>query len=120
MRRRLRGNFFAGQHLFGQLFDLALDAVEQRPCGRREVKPFGAAVVRVGPALDQAVVAQPVDQPGQGDRLDVEVLGEVGLLEAFAPLQPQQHGPLRPGLAEPAGLLIGVGPEQPAYITDRK
>src|SRR5256885_2342692 len=68
------GRIDAGQHLFRQLLDLARDAVEQRACGRGEVKPFGAAIIRVGPALDQAVVAKPVDEPGQRDRLNVEVL----------------------------------------------
>src|SRR3954469_14452330 len=44
------GRIDAGQNFFGEFFDLALNAVEQRPCGRCEVKPLGAAVVRVRPA----------------------------------------------------------------------
>ena len=61
---------------------------EQRPRGRREIQPLGAPIVRVGAPLDQAVVAQPVDQPRQRDRLDVEHFGEFRLLEALIALEP--------------------------------
>ena len=44
--------------------------------------------------------------------------GEVGLLETLAPLEPQQHRPLRPGHAEPPRLLVGVGPQQAADVAD--
>jgi len=39
-------------------------SVEHRPCGRRQIEPFGATIVRVGTTLDEAAVAQTVDQPG--------------------------------------------------------
>src|SRR4051794_23721919 len=52
------GRIDAGQHRFGHRFDLGLDAIEQRPRRRGEVKPLGAAVGRVRPALDQAIVAK--------------------------------------------------------------
>ena len=35
-------------------------------------QPLGAAIFGIGTALDQAVVAKPVEQPGQRDRLQVE------------------------------------------------
>src|SRR4029078_8291729 len=38
------GRIDAGQHCSGQVLDLRLDAVEQRPRRRREVKPLCAAV----------------------------------------------------------------------------
>ena len=97
------------------------DAVEQRPRRRRQVQPLGAAVVRVGPALDQPVVAQPVDQPGQRDRLDVEVFGEVGLLEALRAAPAAAAPPIARGSwPYMARLLVGVGPQQAAYIADCK
>jgi hypothetical protein len=86
----------------------------------RSIKGRAAAVAAIGAALDQAVVAQPVHQPRQRDRLDIERLRQIGLLEAFMPLQPQQHRPLRPGHAETARLLVGVGPQQAADVADQE
>ena len=65
-----------------------------------EKQALGAAVVGIGTPLDQAAVAQLVEQPGQRDRLQIEHFGEFGLVEAFGTVEPDQHGPLRPGHAE--------------------
>ena len=83
-------------------------------------KPLGAAIVRIGAALDQAVVAEPVDQPRQRDRLQVEHFGEFGLLEALARSMPHQHRPLRAGHAELARPLVGIGSQQAGYVHDCK
>ena len=43
--------------------------------------------IGIGPALDQAAFAQLVEQPGQRNRLQVEHLGQFGLLETLGPIE---------------------------------
>ena len=96
------------------------EPLEQRPCRRHQEQPLGAAVVRVGTALDQAAVAQPVDQPGQRDRLQVEHFRQFRLLDPLRPFEPDQHRPLGAGHAEGGCLLVSVGPQEAGYVTDKK
>ena len=118
--RSMRLGVEAVEHRLHHVLAELGEAVEQRPRGRRQVQPLGAAVVRIGAALDQAVVGQPVEQPGQRDRLQVEDFGELGLLEALGAVEPQQHRPLRAGHAELARPLVGIGPQQAGYVHDCK
>ena len=94
--------------------------VEQRSRGRREVQAVRAAIVRVGPALDQAVVGQPVEQPRKRDRLQVEHVGKFRLFETLIAIKAHQHRPLGAGDAELPGLLVGIGPQQARYVADCK
>ena len=64
--------------------------------------------------------AQPVEQPGQRDRLQVEHFGEFGLLEPLEPVEAGQNHPLRPGDAELARFVIGIGSQHPRYIIENK
>jgi hypothetical protein len=66
--------------------------------------------------LDQAVLAQAVDQPHQRDRLDLEGVGHLGLGHALLPLQPCQHAPLGAGHAMLAGALVDVGPHRARHV----
>ena len=74
-----------------------------------QIEAVGAPVARMRTTLDKAVLAQPVDQPHQGDRLDLEALGHLGLGHALLALQPCQHAPLGARHAVLAGALVDVG-----------
>src|SRR5712671_650125 len=110
----------AGEDLRHEALAQREQAVEQRPRRRGEEQALGAAVMRIGAALDHVAVAQPVDQPRQGDGLEVEHLGELVLLEPLAALQADQHRPL--GARHPvlARQLVDIGPHQAGYIADKK
>ena len=110
----------AGQHVDHHVAGQHVELFKHRPRGGRQEQPLGAPVVRVAAPLDQAVVAEPVDQPGQRDRLDVEHFCEFRLLEALIALEPEQHGPLRAGHAELTRLLVGIGAQQPGYVIEEK
>jgi len=85
-----------------------------------EVQPPDAAVLRVGAALHHAAGFQPVDQPRDGDRLDLEQFRQLLLGDAGLALQPEQDAPLRAGHAVRAGPLVGIDPEQPAQIVQQE
>ena len=80
----------------------------------------GAAIPRIRAALDQSAFAEPVDQAGQRDRLDVEQAREIGLDQAFVALKLQQNSPLGAGQSHGLGVLVGAGPQQSGYITDQE
>ena len=79
-----------------------------------------AAVLRVGPALHHAAGLQPVDQPGDGDRLDLQDLGQFLLRQARLALQPDQDAPLRAGHAVGAGPLVGIDAHQPGHVVQQE
>ena len=64
--------------------------------------------------------ASPSSSRVRRDRLQVEHLGELGLLEALEAVEPGQHRPFRPRHAEAPRLVVRVGPQQASYIIDRK
>ena len=64
------------------------------------MEPPRTAIVGVAAALDQAGLLQPVDDPAQGDRLDIEVIGELDLAQARRARDPRQRPPLRAGHAQ--------------------
>ena len=79
-----------------------------------------AAVLRVGPALHHAARFQPVDQAGDGDRLDLQDFGQFLLRQAWLALEPDQDAPLRPGHAVGAGALVGVDAHQPGDVVQQE
>jgi len=86
-----------GSHLVryrAQLLDEGL-----RICG--DVKPPCPAVGRIGCPLDEPGLLEPVDDPRQGDRLDVEHVGQLDLSQPRQAGQLEQHLPLRARDTEP-------------------
>src|SRR6185503_14680770 len=81
-----------------------------------QVEAVGAPVARMRAPLDQAVLAQAIDQAHQRDRLDLEALGHLGLGHALLALQPCQHAPLGASHAVLAGALVDVGPHRAGHI----
>ena len=109
------GQNFA-QHAVAEL----LQPLDHRPGGGQQMQPLGAPVRRIVAPLDQAVVAQPVDQTRQRDRRDVEHLGEFRLLEPLVALEAHQHGPLRPRHIEGLDALVRQRPEQAGDVMQRE
>ncbi len=53
--------------------------LDERPCPCGDMKPPCPPVGRIGDSLDQPRFFQPVDDPRQGDRLDIEHVGKLDL-----------------------------------------
>ncbi len=79
---------------------------------------MGAAVGRVGAPLDQPGRGELVDQAGQGDRRDVERVGELALLRALAALQARQHRPLGAGRVELARAMVRIGAQHARRVVE--
>ena len=58
------------------------------------MKPPGAPILGIAAPLDQSRFLEPIDDPAQGDRLDIEMIGELDLAQAGRPRQPRQRPPL--------------------------
>ena len=69
-----------GQRILAHLGGEREDAVEQRIGGLGQIEQMRAPVFRIGAALDQPRRLQPVEQPGQGDRLEIEDLRQAAWL----------------------------------------
>ncbi len=96
------------------------EPVHQRTRQRGEMQALGPAIGRIEAALDHAVRAQAVDQPRDGNRLQVEHLGQFRLLEALVIFEPGHDGPLGAGDPQPAGPLVRIGAQQARYIIESK
>src|SRR3984885_409143 len=110
----------AGKRGVHQFLAEVAKAFQQGPGLGGQIKPLGAAVVRIRPALDKAAVAQPVEEPGQRDRLQVEHFGEFKLFETLEPVEPDEDDPLGARNAELARFMIRIGAEHPSYIIECK
>ncbi len=73
----------------------------------------GAPVVRIGTALDPAGLRHAVEEPRQRDRLDLQQLGEAGLVDALVIDEIGQDLALRAGQAQAFGALVEALAEQP-------
>ena len=85
-----------------------------------EIEPMRAPVGRIVAPLDQTGRGQLVDQAAEGDRRDVERLGEFALLDALAALEPRQHRPLGARRVEFARALVGIGAQQARHVVQRE
>ena len=64
--------------------------------------------------------AQPVDQPRQRNRLNIQQFCKLRLLQSLFLLQLHQHRPLRAGDAVPRGLLVGIGADRALQVGERE
>ena len=74
---RRHGNIL--QHIVRNGFAQAIEIIGKLTAGRREKQAVGPAIPGVVPALDQAVLDQPIEQTYQRDRLQLEHLGQIDL-----------------------------------------
>ena len=108
-----------GDHA-GDVRPLAGDLAQHRQGGGLQVQAPDAAVARVGPALDHAARLQPVDQAGDGDRLDLQQLRQLLLGDAGLAFEPDQDAPLGAGHVMRAGALVGVHPQQTGNVVQQE
>src|SRR4029077_20019325 len=81
----------------------------------------GAPVAGLGLALDPAVLLHAVDLSHQGHRLDLEQIGEAGLVDPLCASQIAEHLALCPGQAEEQQRpLIEPAPEQAGDVVNEK
>src|SRR5215469_13967983 len=114
------GRCEAAERRLHQFFPDRAQPLEERPRRRCEEEQLGAAVARARAPLDQAVVAQAVEEARQRDRLQIEHLGKLALLEALKPVEPREHRPFGTGHPERGCLLVRVSAEKARYVIDRK
>ena len=106
-----------GAHLVRQVEDASQDRA--RLVGQHQ--PAGAAVARIGPPLDPAILLHPVELPDQGHRLDFQKIGEARLVDALVAGEIAEHPALRAGQAEKEqGTLIEAPREKPRHVVHEK
>jgi hypothetical protein len=87
------------EYLAGDLCAQRIEIVNELSTRRGQVQEPCASVLGIKAALDEFLAFQPVKQARQRDRLQLEHLGERGLIETFRAAQTSQHAPLRAGRA---------------------
>ena len=93
------------------------DARENRAGLFGQHQPAGAAVGRIEPALDPAILLHAVDLADEGHRLDLEQVGETGLVDAFVAREIAENPALRAGQAEKHKRPLVKAPrEQPRHV----
>ena len=86
----------------------------RRLVGQEEA--IGAPVGGVVAPLDEAGSGQLVDQAREGDRREVEQVGQFTLLDALGAAKLGQHGPLGARHVDLAGALIRIGAQHARHV----
>ncbi|CCE06680.1 hypothetical protein BRAS3843_1780051 [Bradyrhizobium sp. STM 3843] len=105
-RDRLIGNPI--QHVGSDRVPEIVEIIDEPASRVRQVQPVGAAVLGIVPALEQALLNQPVQQPHQRDRLQFQHFREIDLRKSLLRAQPKQHNPLRACGAARFGTMINI------------
>ena len=91
---------------------------------RQKIGGFGgqkqsprAAVGGIRTTLDQVGFLQPVDHPAYGNWLDIEQFSQFALINAFMPLEHDQHLPLRAGHSDGAGAGVERAAGEAQYVS---
>ena len=72
----------------------SLKFVDERLCPCGDVKPPCTAIFRIADSFDETRLFQPVDDPAERDRLQIQHIGELDLPQSRHPRQLEQHFPL--------------------------
>lgn len=72
------------------------------------MEPPGATILGVAAPLDQPRFLKPVDDPAQGDRFDVEMIGKLDLPQTRLATKPRKRPPLRAGYAQRRSTTIEI------------
>ena len=104
-----------GEH-GGHLVAMDNELVEHGACGGEQVQSPDAAVLRVGPTLDEISGGEPVYQTCDGDRFDFEKFGKFFLRQAGLTIESNEHDPLRSGHTVGTCAPVGFGPKHSADI----
>ena len=94
--------------------------LEDRLRLRREIELHGAPIERMRAPLDPAGALHAIDEPREGDRLDLEALGERRLRHAFAARQMHDRAPLRLREAERLQASVHAAAQQARDVGDER
>ena len=78
-----------------------LELVDERLCLCGDMQPPRPPIVRIAGAFDESRLFEAVDNPAQGDRLEIEHIRQLDLPQAGRAGQLEQHLPLRARNPEP-------------------
>jgi hypothetical protein len=76
-----------------------------------KMQPPGAAIGRVGTALDKTCIGEAINHAADGNGFDIERFREPGLVDAFRSRQDEQHLPLGAADAKAARTAIEATPQ---------
>ncbi len=96
----------SGKRLLDEIGTNGMKLVDERLCLCGDVQLPRAPVIRIAGALDQTGFFETVDDPAQGDRLEVEHVRELDLPKARRAGQLEQHLPLRARDPQAGGKTI--------------
>src|ERR1700722_17410192 len=93
-------------------FAEAIEPLQHRRGRFGEKEAIRSSVVGIVATLDEAEPGELVDKARQRDRLEVELVGQFGLLDALFHLQAFEHRPLPTRHVQDSRALIGEGAEK--------
>src|SRR5450432_4186177 len=100
------------QHIGGDGIAQTIEIVDELTAARGEVQFVGAAILRIVPSLQQTVLDQPIEQPHQRDRLQLQNVSEVDLRQSLLLPQSKQYNPLGARGAAALGTVVDVIAQQ--------
>src|SRR5207249_3782684 len=84
-----------------------------------QLQPPDAAILRIGPALDETACLQPVDEAPDGDGLDLDDRRKLVLRESRLALEMSQDHPLGPRHPAGAGALVRPRSHLPGDVVEQ-
>ena len=84
------------------------------------MEPPRTAILGVPAAFDQSRFFQPVDDPTQSDRFDVEVIGKLDLAKTWLTPEPGQRSPLGTCHTKRRGAAIELAAQAVRRLSDFK
>ena len=99
---------------------MAKISLDQRMGLPGEMQQPDAAILGMGAPLDQPRLLQPVEDAGQGDRLDSRISASAALLDALVARQMRQHLALRARQPKPARILLEALAHQARHVVQQE
>src|SRR4029077_1944002 len=110
-----------GEGLGANLVRQLENARENQPRLLGQDETAGASVSGIGAPVDPAVLLHAIDLSNQGHRLDLEQVGEAGLVDALVAGEVAQHFALCPGEAEEEERpLVETSAKKAGDVVDKK
>lgn len=104
------------------MYDIAslLDALQMGHGRLGQKQLMGPPVIRIRTPLDQTTLGQLIELAGQGDRLDIQPLGQLNLTHPLTAGDMDQGARLGQGQAAPFQLLLEMTTHQTMHIANQE